>query len=416
MLVAVYLDKAESALSNKNGLYYLFDPQATTAIKKPDVTQDENWHKLGGFEDFQSLANAYTDEEIDGLALNIDNDNKIVITNKAGKEIASVDATKFIKDGMIENVVYDNEAKQFIITWNVDAGKETTETVLSVSDLVDTYTAGTGIKIENNQISIDDNVIATVDSLKALSDIIDTKQNANQVADIVNNALNTRLIDYATIVALNNKVDNSIYAAHLDNYAKDKSTFAIADTVNSKFETLEDSIQNIVNDLDKNYYTKDEINDITTSLNSNISAVTATANSNTALISNLSGRVDEIVSLAGGEPNVINTIKVNGIAQAIDSQKAVDITVPVIADTSILELKDGTALINQVTQSASEVAALKDSVSTLKKIKPSEEISMSDDGTLGVNKVSIDKLVQAEEELLILDGGESSGTNLNSNG
>lgn len=40
----------------------------------------------------------------------------------------------------------------------------------------------------------------------------------------------------------------------------------------------------------------------------------------------LSERVDEIVS-AGGEPNVIETVKVNGVAQGV-SDKAVDITVP----------------------------------------------------------------------------------------
>lgn len=40
----------------------------------------------------------------------------------------------------------------------------------------------------------------------------------------------------------------------------------------------------------------------------------------------LSERVDEIVS-AGGEPNVIETVKVNGVAQEV-SDKAVDITVP----------------------------------------------------------------------------------------
>lgn len=41
----------------------------------------------------------------------------------------------------------------------------------------------------------------------------------------------------------------------------------------------------------------------------------------------LSDRVDEIVA-EGGEPNVIETVKVNGAALTPDAQKAVDVTVP----------------------------------------------------------------------------------------
>ena len=47
----------------------------------------------------------------------------------------------------------------------------------------------------------------------------------------------------------------------------------------------------------------------------------------------LSARVDDIVS-EGGEPNVIETVKVNGTALTPDAQKAVDVTVP--TDTSDL--------------------------------------------------------------------------------
>lgn len=43
MLVAVWLDKTDIS---KNGLYFLFDPLVTTAVKKPDVTNEANWHKL----------------------------------------------------------------------------------------------------------------------------------------------------------------------------------------------------------------------------------------------------------------------------------------------------------------------------------------------------------------------------------
>ena len=52
------------------------------------------------------------------------------------------------------------------------------------------------------------------------------------------------------------------------------------------------------------------------------------AESNATAIGNLSNRIDGIVA-GGGEPNTINSIKVNGVAQTIAEDKSVNITVPV---------------------------------------------------------------------------------------
>ena len=61
----------------------------------------------------------------------------------------------------------------------------------------------------------------------------------------------------------------------------------------------------------------------------------------------LSGRVDAIIS-TGGEPNVIETVKVNGTALTPDSNKAVDVTVP----TNNNQLTNGAGY-----QTASDVSA-----------------------------------------------------------
>ena len=53
MIVAVYLDKGSAS---NNGIYYLFDQAVTTAVKKPDVTNEANWHKLGSIEALPDLA------------------------------------------------------------------------------------------------------------------------------------------------------------------------------------------------------------------------------------------------------------------------------------------------------------------------------------------------------------------------
>lgn len=68
-----------------------------------------------------------------------------------------------------------------------------------------------------------------------------------------------------------------------------------------------------------------------------LSAVETKADSNATDITNLTGRIDGIVA-GGGEPNLINTIKVNGVTQAI-TDKTVDIPVPVIEALTEAEIK-----------------------------------------------------------------------------
>ena len=86
----------------------------------------------------------------------------------------------------------------------------------------------------------------------------------------------------------------------------------------------------------------------------------ATAASNAATkADNLESRINDIVA-TGGEPNAINTIKVNGVAQAIDEQKAVNITVPTkFSDITDDSGFDGriTAAQNQANKGVSDASA-----------------------------------------------------------
>lgn len=66
--------------------------------------------------------------------------------------IAKVDATDFIKDGMVNSVSFDPDSKVLTITFNTDSGKEAI--TVNLSSLVDTYTAGNGIAISKNVVSI----------------------------------------------------------------------------------------------------------------------------------------------------------------------------------------------------------------------------------------------------------------------
>lgn len=66
--------------------------------------------------------------------------------------IAEVDATNFIKDGMVNKVEFDPETKILTITFNTDSGKQ--DITVDLSSLVDTYTAGNGITIAGNTVSV----------------------------------------------------------------------------------------------------------------------------------------------------------------------------------------------------------------------------------------------------------------------
>lgn len=88
-----------------------------------------------------------------------DSTNKLIklVEGKDAKSM-EIDATDFIKDGMIESVALSKDGLKLVITWNTDAEKgEDKVTEIPLSGLVDVYTGkdGTTIKVEvsNDEIS-----------------------------------------------------------------------------------------------------------------------------------------------------------------------------------------------------------------------------------------------------------------------
>ena len=66
--------------------------------------------------------------------------------------IDEIDATPFVRDGMLNDVDYNATNKTLTFYWNTDAGIQA-DTV-EIGDLVDTYTAGNGLDLANNAFSI----------------------------------------------------------------------------------------------------------------------------------------------------------------------------------------------------------------------------------------------------------------------
>lgn len=145
-----------------------------------------------------SAANEYTYEQLEGISVAIEkkeNVDYLVIKNKAGEEIASVDATAFVKDGMLESANYNTENKKLVLTWNTASGKTTT-TELDLNDLVDTYTSGTGINVSTEGvISIDETVVAKKADLDTVKATAEAAQTAEQVDEAIEAAFTEANLD-----------------------------------------------------------------------------------------------------------------------------------------------------------------------------------------------------------------------------
>jgi hypothetical protein len=79
----------------------------------------------------------------------------IVLKGIGGAEIASVDASAFVKDGMIDSVAWSQESGKtnvLVITWNTESGKQSTE--IDFARFIDNYVEGDGISVSGSVISI----------------------------------------------------------------------------------------------------------------------------------------------------------------------------------------------------------------------------------------------------------------------
>lgn len=107
------------------------------------------------------------------IGLSYDSENKkIKLTGIGNAEIASVDASDFIKDGMLDTARFDPETKEITLTFNTTSGKDPIK--INVSSLVDTYTAKAdgGLILEGNAFSVDTTKIATAESVTNVSSVV----------------------------------------------------------------------------------------------------------------------------------------------------------------------------------------------------------------------------------------------------
>lgn len=115
------------------------------------------------------------------LSLNYDSSNsKIQLKGKEGVLVSEIDATDFIKDGMLDSAsvhtrktvsgtaswtpalpsgvtepsgwTKSNDGTYIVLVWNTDSGKSAT--FVNASSLVDVYTAGTGLTLNDHEFEL----------------------------------------------------------------------------------------------------------------------------------------------------------------------------------------------------------------------------------------------------------------------
>lgn len=104
-----------------------------------------------------TVALGYGDATTDALS----GKKAIKLLGKDQVVLSEIDASDFIKDGMIDTVDYDPTTHKATITWNTAAGKDATE--IDLAGLVDTYAAGEGLTLIGNTFAVDNTIAKKTD-------------------------------------------------------------------------------------------------------------------------------------------------------------------------------------------------------------------------------------------------------------
>lgn len=190
--------------------------------------------------DSQVLTDAkdYADAELAGLTVAIekkDDVEHIVIKNKAGEEVTSVSASKFVQDSFLNDVNYDEATGKVSFTWIMGDGSTKTDEI-DIAHLVDTYTAGTGLTVENNEFSVDTEVIATVAALNEVKEIAEAAQTEEEVEAAIEAKITEADLDQ---YAVKSEVETTLEGYYTKEEVEGKG-YAVATEVAETYATKEE--------------------------------------------------------------------------------------------------------------------------------------------------------------------------------
>lgn len=133
-----------------------------------------------------------------------------------------IDAGAFVKDGMLSAATFDTATKELVLTWNTDAEKEVVR--VPVGDLVDVYTAGDGLSLDDHEFSVDYTKVASKQSVDDLRQTV-ADDIAASISDMQAALAENARLDAANKTELQGNIDtlDDKVDAHLSAYEEFKT-------------------------------------------------------------------------------------------------------------------------------------------------------------------------------------------------
>lgn len=108
---------------------------------------------------------------------------------------------------MISSVTYDESTHTVHIVWNTDAGGKTTD--ISLSGLIDTYTAGYGLILDHGEFSVDTTEVAQLSNISGFSKVSLISNDVEYSKDL--SVIKLSADEYYTLVADGNVNQSALY-------------------------------------------------------------------------------------------------------------------------------------------------------------------------------------------------------------
>lgn len=512
--VVVYAHPEKHAIDDITGLQDALDA-------KQDVILENTYDAYGAAAQALEDAKKYADDNDANTTYTIGYESKvdgegghparIVLTPSEG-EVQYVDATPFIKDGMIESVALSDDGLKIVITWNTDSNKgENNVTEIPLGDLVDVYTGvdGTTVKVEvsnKNEISaevktgaIKDGHIASdaaiakgklAEDVQASLDLADSALQEADIADLrdashthefadsdVKDAIakkhehaNQTLLDaiedvdisqwdqaygamhshsnYDLLQDINSKKINDWDIAYNNHHTHENATVLEGITA-EKVAAWDKAEKNVINDYDNTQFAVDENRKLTLLdiAQSKISGLTNAEGTAITLVDALDSKVDKVegsrlitsdeaskleklVLGENGEVTVSGKVaagNVDGLDAWITARAGTlkglsenNLTDTLLGKLNGIEAGAQVNVIEGITFNGVAVPVGEDKIAditytlpiadadTLGGVKSSEVengVKVNNDGTMTVNAINVNKLVQTTGEYLIMNGG-----------
>lgn len=241
------------------------------------------------------------------LQLVYSNEDKFIyLLGRDNHILGKVPTNDFVKDGMIDSASYDKNSHILTITFNQDSDNKV-PIEIDLSSLMDVYTAGYGLILENGEFRINTDIVALVENLDKLSlnlnttinelkeDLNKKEQEINKKIEDLSNSVKKDKQELSDSIAnskleLNDKIDKLTESTtksdqELTNKINEvnKSLTNVNKELTDKIATVESTFTNSITKLE---------NTVTTNNNSSV----ARDNDLKKLIESTSNEIKESVS------------------------------------------------------------------------------------------------------------------------